>query len=95
LDQAVKLNKSLPAVYQSRGLVALLIGKLDGAEQDFSKAIELGVNDQLLYYNRGVARSMLGNKAGALQDYDSSCREGYVPACQFSKILSQIPDQNL
>ena len=73
----------------------MLVGQFDGAERDFSQAIEMGVSDQVLYYNRGVARSMLGNKAGALQDYDNSCREGYVPACRFSKILSQIDAPNL
>ena len=73
----------------------MLIGQFEGAERDFSRAIAMGVGDQVLYYNRGVARSMLGDKVGALQDYDSSCHAGYVPACRFSKLLSQIDSPNL
>jgi hypothetical protein len=55
----------------------------------------MGVTDQTVYYNRGAARSMLGDQAGALDDYARSCRAGYVSACQFSKILSEIGKPSL
>ncbi|MFO0729896.1 MAG: hypothetical protein U0361_02670 [Nitrospiraceae bacterium] len=85
----------MPAVYQSRGLVSMLTGEYERAERDFSRAIELGVSDEVLVYNRGVARSILGDTAGALKDYDRSCRDGYVPACRFTEVPEKNPKTHL
>jgi len=78
----------LPEVFQSRGLVEMLVGQFDKAEKDFSRALALGAGDTVLYYNRAVARSILGDSAGSQQDYKDSCLRGYLPACGFSKIIS-------
>ena len=88
LDLAADLSGALPEIYQSRGLVEMLIGRFDKAEKDFSQAVALGAVDNLLLYNRGVARSMLGDSAGAHDDYARSCRNGYPPACSFSQIIT-------
>jgi tetratricopeptide (TPR) repeat protein len=85
LDLAADLNGAMPEIYQSRGLVEMLIGHFDKAEKDFSQAVALGADDNLLLYNRGVARAMLGDSAGAHEDYARSCHNGYLPACPFGQ----------
>jgi Flp pilus assembly protein TadD len=90
LDLAAGLNGTMPEIYQTRGLVEMLIGRFDKAEKDFSHAVALGAGDNLLLYNRGVARSMLGDSTGAHEDYTRSCHNGYLPACNFSHVISQI-----
>ena len=42
LDLAADLNGAIPEIYQSRGLVEMLIGRFDKAEKDFSQAVALG-----------------------------------------------------
>ena len=71
------------------------VGLFDKAEKDFSRALALGAGDTLLYYNRAVARSILGDSARSQQDYENSCRKGYLPACGFSRISSQMVSPSL
>jgi len=95
LDLAAGLNNALPEVYQSRGLVEMFLGRFDQAEKDFSHALALGTDDNVLVYNRGIARSILGNSTGAREDYERACREGYLPACGSSRVISRSVGSSL
>ena len=55
--------------YVNRGWDRYLKNDAAGAEQDFTKAIELDPNNLNAYNDRGLAREVLGNKKGAEDDY--------------------------
>jgi tetratricopeptide (TPR) repeat protein len=54
--------------YYNRGSVLLRSGDIQGALQDFTKAIQLNPRDSDAYFNRGFARYRLKDYEGAIQD---------------------------
>jgi tetratricopeptide (TPR) repeat protein len=63
-DKAAK-----PWMYFNRGLAFKLLGELDEASSDYSKAIELDPSYAAAYANRGNVRLLRNDVVGALADY--------------------------
>ncbi len=58
------------------------LGDFKGAIADYTKVIEIDVNNVSAYYNRGISRQNLGNHAGAIQDFARviELKPNYAPA---------------
>ena len=67
LDRAVALSGA-GTTYFNRGNVKLAMRDLDGAEADFTKAIERDAKDAQAYMNRGTVRLMRGRADAGLED---------------------------
>jgi tetratricopeptide (TPR) repeat protein len=57
-----------------RGVNRYQQGDLDGARQDFDRALELDANLTAAYNNRGVTRKALGDTQGAIADYTEAIK---------------------
>lgn len=68
MDQAVALSGA-GTMFYNRGNVKLASRDLDGAEADFTRAIERDPEDMQAYLNRGTARLLRGKREGALEDF--------------------------
>ncbi len=58
--------------YYEQGIVKYTEGDLDGALQDFDKAIELGFRYSSIYYKRGIIKSKQKNLNSAIEDYNKA-----------------------
>lgn len=67
LDKAVSLSDA-GTLYFNRGTVKLTMRDLDGAEADFTAAIERDAKDAQAYMNRGTVRLMRGRTEAGLDD---------------------------
>ncbi len=67
-DHAVQVSGEAEAHY-SRGSLRLVLGELEGAESDFSSAIERSPEDVSARLNRGTVRIMRGDQAGGASDF--------------------------
>jgi tetratricopeptide (TPR) repeat protein len=68
MDKAVTLS-SAGTMFYNRGNVKLALRDLDGAESDFTRAIERDATDMQAHLNRGTARLLRGKREGALEDF--------------------------
>lgn len=76
-DDAIFLNRDYIDAYEKRGEVRAIIGDHSGAIADFTKAIDLVLEEgedswhgtTNLYYNRGLSKSELGDYRGAINDF--------------------------
>ena len=68
MDQAVALSGA-GTMFYNRGNVKLASRDLDGAEADFTRALERDPSDMQAYLNRGTARLLRGKREGALEDF--------------------------
>lgn len=76
-DDAILLNRDYFYAYEKRGEVKAIIGDYSGAIADFTKAINLSLEEgedswystTNLYYNRGLSKSELGDYRGAINDF--------------------------
>jgi len=71
LDRIIDEDPNNPEVYYDRANVRSGRGDIEGAIDDYSKAIELGLRLRerfLAYGNRGIARAALEDNQGALED---------------------------
>ena len=59
------------------------MGDLDGAIQDFDKAIEISPKDGNAYFNRGIAMEMSGGMSDACVDWRKALDLGHAPAAKF------------
>lgn len=62
--------------YNFRALDKVKAGDLQGALQDFDKAIELKPTAQI-YFNRAYTKSLLEDYQGAIEDYNKTIEQGY------------------
>ncbi|MCW8796877.1 MAG: tetratricopeptide repeat protein [Chlorobium sp.] len=72
LDRIIDEDPNNPEVYYDRANVRSGRGDIEGAIDDYSKAIELGLRLRerfLAYGNRGIARAALEDNQGALEDF--------------------------
>ncbi len=58
----------------NRGLALKVLGRLEEAERDYSRAIALDARNAAAYTNRGNVRLLLNDTAGALADYRKAIR---------------------
>jgi tetratricopeptide (TPR) repeat protein len=58
----------------NRGLAFKVLGRLQEAERDYSRAIALDAKHAAAYTNRGNVRLLLNNTQGALADYRKAIR---------------------
>ena len=68
-DVIEKFPRSCMA-YGNRGNVKYRLGDLEGAIDDYNKAIDINSKYEDAIYNRGNARFKFGDKQGALKDYN-------------------------
>jgi len=62
-------NSDLAWTYHKRGIAKRLLGDIDGAIEDYTKAIQLAPKSAGSYFNRGNAKSLKGNLDAAIKDY--------------------------
>jgi tetratricopeptide (TPR) repeat protein len=75
-DDAIFFNRGYIEAYEKRGEVKAIIGNHSEAIADFTKAIDLVLEEgedswhstTNLYYNRGISKSELGDYRGAIND---------------------------
>ena len=64
-DKAIKIEKDVASHYYFRALVKQKVNKLEEAVEDYSKALEKGLNEQntmwYAYFNKGVCLRKLGS----------------------------------
>lgn len=73
-NKAISLIPSLTGIYYSRGIAKRMIDDLDGATEDFNKAIDSDAsNKAYAYYDRGLIKyHKRKDSQGALQDYNKA-----------------------
>jgi tetratricopeptide (TPR) repeat protein len=59
-------------LHRERGILLMMLGRIEDSIKDFTRAEELGETSELLYYNRGRAHSELGRYELALQDFSKA-----------------------
>ncbi|MCI0341198.1 MAG: tetratricopeptide repeat protein [Planctomycetales bacterium] len=67
-DEAARLLPHSPRVYLDRGTSRTKAGDLAGAEQDFTRALELDPRDARALTNRAAVKHRRGDSAGAIAD---------------------------
>jgi tetratricopeptide (TPR) repeat protein len=63
-----------PWMYFNRGLAYKMLGQLERAYRDYSKAIELNPSFAPAYTNRGNLRLLLNDVAGAMADFRTALK---------------------
>ncbi|HXX81927.1 MAG TPA: tetratricopeptide repeat protein [Thermodesulfovibrionales bacterium] len=58
--------------YTNRGLALMKMGRLDGALEDFNKAIALDPSDYKAYGDRGLVFDQIGQSDKAIEDFDKA-----------------------
>ena len=72
-DAALKLNPKFPQVYFERADAKRMVGDIDGAIEDYTKAIKLGHPEiAKAYSNRGLIKFERGDNNGAIYDYSTA-----------------------
>ena len=92
-DRAISLIPSLTDIYYNRGIAKRIIDNLDGAIEDFNKAIDLDAsNKAYAYYDRGLIKyHKLNDSHGALADYNKAIELNPTEAdfyCSKASLLS-------
>jgi tetratricopeptide (TPR) repeat protein len=75
--------------YVNRGNVRVLLGRLDEAIRDYSKAIELAPGDPDTYYNRALAYFRAKDIVHARQDAERASSLGRRPGPDFMRALEE------
>ncbi|MGE0562248.1 MAG: tetratricopeptide repeat protein [Flavobacteriales bacterium] len=79
LNKAVQLDDSNPYRYTSRAFIRAYVD-IDGAIEDYQKAIELDPEDEIAYNNLGLLQEQKGNFKEAKQNFKKSDKIiGYDP----------------
>ncbi|MBN1756379.1 tetratricopeptide repeat protein [bacterium] len=74
----IQNNPLNAAFYENRATYrGLFLKDLDGAMEDYNKAIELNPNFAQAYFNRGLARYSIQDKEGACQDWHTALELGF------------------
>ncbi|MBN1467823.1 MAG: hypothetical protein JW924_03775 [Fusobacteriaceae bacterium] len=68
LEESLKKYPKEPSLYNLKGLICFVTYDLKGAEDNFTKAIELK-SVSIYYKNRGIVRKMLKNQKGMDEDF--------------------------
>jgi len=71
-NSSISQNPDNALMYTNRGAIKVNMGDLQGAINDFTKAIVLSPEDAVAYNNRGVAYSSIGHLERAIKDYDKA-----------------------
>lgn len=91
-------------IYYNRGQAKVILGDIQGAEEEYTKAISYDPNYYLAFYNRGVIRADYKNDfTGALEDYnqcltinpnyaDPYLNRGVMKAFQFKDYNGGVTD---
>ena len=69
-DSALALNDTLYGAWKLRGDIRQRLQDLDGALDDYGRAMKLREDDARLFVSRGAARITMGNIKGAMKDLD-------------------------
>ncbi|MFO0884692.1 MAG: tetratricopeptide repeat protein [Pirellulales bacterium] len=72
--EAIRLDPSNAAAYNSRGIAFKSKGELDAAIKDYTEAIRLNPSSGFARNNRAAARQEKEDWDGAIQDYDEAIR---------------------
>lgn len=77
LNKVIQLNPNYVLAYVNRGLMNIKLEKYESAIEDYTKAIQLGVDDSNvsinnIHINRGVAYARLNQYELAIKDYDKA-----------------------
>jgi tetratricopeptide (TPR) repeat protein len=68
--QGTKLDLQSAINYNNQGVAKFKVGNIQGAIQDYNRAIAIAPKYGESYVNRGIAKFKVGNIQGAIQDYD-------------------------
>ncbi len=83
-------NKGIdPYQYNENGNFKIEKGDLDGALEDYTKALEVLPNDPVINFNRGYARHELGDIDGACIDFIKASKLGNTEAREALKAVCQ------
>jgi tetratricopeptide (TPR) repeat protein len=70
--ELIKLNPNEPQYYVNRGVLYLNeLKNFKAAAADFTKGIELKINNPIVFYNRGTAYLQLNDWKKAIKDFDA------------------------
>jgi len=83
LNQAARLARSDPWVFNKRGMVYFCQGEYQKAVDDFTTAIQLKPDLAISYFFRGnIYRHNLKEREKAIADYQKGCRLGSPLCCE-------------
>ncbi len=68
------IQKNDAVIYFNRGFAKQSLEDLQGAIEDYDKAIKFDRDNARVYFNRGNAKQALGDLQGAIEDYRQSYR---------------------
>jgi len=71
------LDPDNATAYADRGITHGIVGQLDDAIADFTKALELQPDLGEAYYNRGLAYEIKGDQPKANSDFDMAKKYGF------------------
>ena len=66
---SIQLNPNDARTYASRGAIYGIVGEVDKAVIDCTKAIELGLNHPDIYFNRAIGYNSMEKLDLAIKDY--------------------------
>jgi tetratricopeptide (TPR) repeat protein len=71
-DEAIRRSPESAAAYTNRGLVRARLGDLDGAIEDYTKAVALGSVGGDVHYSRGLAHMAKRDYRAAIADFTTA-----------------------
>ncbi|MFN7574680.1 MAG: tetratricopeptide repeat protein [Planctomycetota bacterium] len=74
LNEAIKLNKNNPAVWNWRGIVLNAQQKYNAAIVDFTEALRINPKFAYAFHNRGLTRFEMGEFTEAIKDFDEAIK---------------------
>ena len=93
MDQSVMLEPDKAFRYSSRAYIRASVD-IDGAIEDYKKAIELDPNDEISYNNLGLLQEQKGWKKEAEKSFNQSNRIlGYDPKSKQEPVIEKPNDQ--
>ena len=72
-NDVIKNYKTVPIAWNNRGAEREVAGDIQGAYDDFNRAIDCNHDYKLSYNNRGIANGLLGKKQEAYARFYQSC----------------------
>ena len=98
LNQALKTNPSDPKSYHLRGMARLYQNRLEGATQDFQKALQLAPSDTDIMASLGKAHYKSGQSSKAVKVLDQAVKtdpDNFKAVNQLAWVLAVSPQKQI